>query len=75
MYNFADVTRLAVRAQAAIQAGDAATALAVARALLEDPERRARMGEAGQRLCARHRGATARHLEVCRRLLTAAAPG
>ena len=75
MYNFADVTRLAVRAQAALQAGDAAAALAAARALLEDPERRARMGDAGRRLCARHRGATARHLEVCRRLLTAAAPG
>jgi 3-deoxy-D-manno-octulosonic-acid transferase len=75
MYNFADVTRLAVRAQAALQAGDASGALAAARALLEDPERRARMGEAGRRLCARHRGAAARHLEACRRLLTAAAPG
>jgi len=75
MYNFADVTRLAVRAQAAVQAEDAAAALSVARALLADPARRARMGEAGRRLCARHRGATARHLEVCQRLLTAAAPG
>jgi 3-deoxy-D-manno-octulosonic-acid transferase len=75
MYNFADVTRLAVRAQAAVQAQDPAAALSAARALLADPARRARMGEAGRRLCMRHRGATARHLEVCRRLLTAAAPG
>jgi 3-deoxy-D-manno-octulosonic-acid transferase len=70
MYNFADVTRLAVRAQAALQAPDAAAALAAARELLSDPERCARMGIAGKRLCARHRGATERHLAVCRRLLT-----
>jgi len=75
MFNFADVTRLAVRAQAAVQAPDAAAALRAARALLADPERRARMGESGRRLCARHRGAAARHLEVCRRLVTGAAPG
>ena len=75
MFNFADVTRLAVRAQAALQAADAGAALDAARALLADPERRARMGIAGQRLCARHRGAAERHLQVCRRLLTARAPG
>ena len=27
------------------------------------------MSEAGQKLCAAHRGATARHLAVCRELL------
>jgi 3-deoxy-D-manno-octulosonic-acid transferase len=75
MHNFADVTRLAVRAQAAVQVADAAAALRAARLLLADPERRARMGDAGRRLCARHRGAAARHLEACRRLVTAAAPG
>lgn len=75
MFNFADVTRLAVRAQAALQVADAPAALAAARALLADPRRRARMGLAGERLCARHRGAAARHLAVCRRLLTARAPG
>jgi len=74
MFNFADVTRLAVRAHAALQAQDAGSALGAAHGLLADPERRARMGDAGQRLCARHRGAAARNLEACRRLLTAPAP-
>ena len=75
MYNFADVTRLAVEAQAAIQAQDPAMALRTARALLEDAERCARMGIAGKRLCAQHRGAAERHLAVCRGLLRARAPG
>jgi 3-deoxy-D-manno-octulosonic-acid transferase len=75
MFNFADVTRLAVRAQAAVQVADAASALDAARVLLADPARRTRMGGAGQRLCERHRGAAARHVALCRRLLTARAPG
>jgi 3-deoxy-D-manno-octulosonic-acid transferase len=75
MYNFADVTRLAVDAQAAIQTGDAASALRAARGLLEDPERRASMGAAGKSLCAQHRGAAERHLAVCRGLLRAPVPG
>jgi 3-deoxy-D-manno-octulosonic-acid transferase len=75
MFNFADVTRLAVRARAAQQLPDAAAALRAARALLADPERCARMGAAGKRLCARHRGAAERHLAVCRRLLTRQARG
>lgn len=75
MYNFADVTRLALDAQAAVQAGDAAAALRAARGLLADPERCARMGAAGMRLCAQHRGATERHLAVCRSLLRVPARG
>ena len=75
MHNFADVTRMAVEAQAAIQARDAAMALRAARALLEDAEHCARMGMAGMRLCAQHRGAAERHLAVCRDLLRARAPG
>jgi 3-deoxy-D-manno-octulosonic-acid transferase len=75
MYNFADVTRLAVVAKAAIQARDAASALRAARDLLEDSERRARMGAAGKRLCSQHRGAAERHLAVCEALLRARAPG
>jgi len=75
MYNFADATRMAVEAQAAIQAQDAETALRTARSLLEDPERCAHMGIAGKRLCAQHRGAAERHLAVCRNLLRARAPG
>jgi 3-deoxy-D-manno-octulosonic-acid transferase len=75
MFNFADATRLALEAQAAVQAPDAAAAITLARTLLADAERRARMGEAGRRLCAAHRGAAERHLAVCRALLTAPGPG
>ncbi|MEX2241722.1 MAG: glycosyltransferase, partial [Burkholderiales bacterium] len=75
MFNFADVTRLAVRAQAALQVADAPAALEAARALLADAERRTRMGDAGKRLCERHRGAAERHLAACRRLLTAPGRG
>ena len=75
MFNFADATRLAVKAHAAVQAPDAAAAIEAARALLADPERRGRMGLAGRRLCDRHRGAAERHLAVCRALVRAPAPG
>ncbi len=74
-FNFADVTRLAVQAGAAIQAPDAPAALRVARALLEDPERCVRMGAAGKRLCNQHRGAAERHLAVCGALLRAPGRG
>jgi 3-deoxy-D-manno-octulosonic-acid transferase len=73
MFNFAEATRLALEARAAIQAADAGAALREAFALLEDPVRRAQMAAAGRRLCEAHRGATARHLAVCRRLLASAA--
>jgi len=75
MFNFADATRLALEVQAAVQAADAATAVAAARKLLADPEQRARMGDAGRRLCAQHRGAAGRQLAVCRALLRAPGPG
>lgn len=75
MFNFADVTRLAVGTEAALQVPDAAAAVRAARSLLEDPERCARMGIAGKRLCAQHRGAAERHLAACRALLRAAKPG
>jgi len=69
MYNFADATRLALAAGAAQQARDAREAMQRAAQLLADERARARMSAAGQALCAAHRGATARHLVVCRRLL------
>jgi len=69
MFNFAEATRLALQAGAALQAPDAATAVREARALLADSARRGAMGEAGRRLCAAHRGATGRHLARCRALL------
>ena len=69
MYNFAEATRLAVAAGAAVHARDARQATERAAGLLADDRARARMSEAGRALCAAHRGATARHLAVCRRLL------
>jgi 3-deoxy-D-manno-octulosonic-acid transferase len=69
MYNFAEATRLAVAAGAAVQARDARQAMARAAELLADERARRRMSEAGKALCAAHRGATARHLAVCRLLL------
>jgi 3-deoxy-D-manno-octulosonic-acid transferase len=69
MYNFAEATELALQAGAALQADDASGAMAMASNLLNDPARRRRMGEAGKALCNAHRGATARHLAACRRLL------
>ncbi len=69
VYNFAQATQLAVDARAAIQALDAASGIGAALRLLKaGPERKA-MSEAGRRLCEAHRGATGRHIAVCRRLL------
>lgn len=69
MFNFAEATRLALDAGAALQAADAAGAVREALALLQDPARRRAMGEAGKKLCEAHRGATARQLAACLRLL------
>jgi 3-deoxy-D-manno-octulosonic-acid transferase len=69
MYNFAEATELALQSGAAVQVADARAAMGVASELLGDEKRRWRMGEAGRSLCNQHRGATARHLAVCRRLL------
>ena len=68
---FDDATRAALAANAAIRVADAVEAVRVARNLLEVREWRERMTLAGLRLSAAHQGATARHLEVCRRLLPA----
>jgi 3-deoxy-D-manno-octulosonic-acid transferase len=69
MFNFAEATELALQSGAAVQVADAAAALREAAVLLNDAERRRRMGEAGKALCAAHRGATERHLRTCKRLL------
>jgi len=69
MFNFAEATRLALEAGAALQASGAAEALTQALALCADPGQRARMGAAGVALCAAHRGAVERHLAVCREFL------
>jgi 3-deoxy-D-manno-octulosonic-acid transferase len=69
MFNFAEATRLALDAGAALQAADAPSAMRAAFALLGDEERRRKMSNAGRKLCEAHRGATAHHLAICRRLL------
>jgi 3-deoxy-D-manno-octulosonic-acid transferase len=69
MFNFAEATRLALAAGAAIQAGDAAMAIQEAAHLLADRERRVAMAEAGRKLCEAHRGATQKHLDVVGALL------
>jgi 3-deoxy-D-manno-octulosonic-acid transferase len=68
-FNFSEATQLALQAGAALQVADAGAAIREARALLESTPRRHAMSEAGRALCAAHRGATGRHLGVCRRLL------
>lgn len=69
MFNFAEATRLALDAGAAVRADDAADAIRKALQLLLNPEERGKMGAAGRALCQAHRGATRRHLEYCGELL------
>ena len=69
MFNFAEATRLAVAAGAAVQVEDTDAAARCARELLADEEARAAMGAAGRKLCDGNRGATERHLAVCLSLL------
>lgn len=69
MFNFAEATQLALQAGAALPAQDAAAAMRAAVTLLQGDDRRRAMSEAGKNLCSAHRGATQRHLQVCRRLL------
>jgi 3-deoxy-D-manno-octulosonic-acid transferase len=74
MFNFAEATRLAVKAGAALQARDAAAAVRLAGELLRDAARRERMSRAGRKLCDANRGATERHLRVCLRLMERSSP-
>jgi len=69
MFNFAEATQLAVQRGAALEVADAAGAMRLAQSLLAGEERRRAMSAAGRALCAAHRGATERHLRVCRKLL------
>jgi len=75
MFNFAEATRLAIEAGAALQAPDASNAIREAKALLRDDARRGAMAEAGKRFCESHRGAAQRQVDLCLKLLKARAPG
>jgi 3-deoxy-D-manno-octulosonic-acid transferase len=74
MYNFDEVTRLALEAGAAVQVADAAQAIREAVKLLSNPEQSGKTGAAGKALCDTHRGATQKHLLLCEELLGSAAP-
>jgi len=74
MAEFAEATRAALLANAAIRVVDAGEAIRVARNLLDIREWRERMALAGLKLSAAHRGSTGRHLAVCRRLLPPTPP-
>lgn len=68
MFNFAEATRLALEAGAAVQGADAPAALLQVKELLSNPQKRERMAAAGKALCEAHRGATRKHLEVLKGL-------
>ena len=68
-FNFAQATDEAVAAGAAWRACDAGHMLELACALLQDAPERARMGQRAAAFADRHRGATARTVELLRRLI------
>jgi 3-deoxy-D-manno-octulosonic-acid transferase len=68
MFNFAEATRLALEAGAAVQVADARSAVVQVKELLSNPGKREKMAAAGKNLCAAHRGATQKHLEVLKAL-------
>ena len=68
-YNFAVAIEQALACGAARQIGTAEELLEAALALLHDEAARRRMGEAGLAFAARHRGATARTLELISRAM------
>jgi 3-deoxy-D-manno-octulosonic-acid transferase len=63
-FNFAQAVDEAVKAGAAIQVPDADALVREAARLLADAGMRRRMGEAGKRFCAAHRGATERTMAL-----------
>jgi 3-deoxy-D-manno-octulosonic-acid transferase len=69
MFNFAEATRLALEAGAAVQAENAADAIRIALQLLLKSKEQEKMGAAGKAFCEAHRGATQKHLDYCGELL------
>jgi 3-deoxy-D-manno-octulosonic-acid transferase len=62
--NFAEAAREAIASGAALAIGDAGDLVTKVSTLLADANRRREMGEAGRAFAERHRGATARTLEL-----------
>ena len=69
MYNFAEASRLAVAAGAALEVVDVAMLAERSGTLLADNARLARMGQAALAFSRAHQGATACNLVICERLL------
>jgi 3-deoxy-D-manno-octulosonic-acid transferase len=69
VFNFTQATADAVAAGAALQVQDPADLARTLRALFEDKPRRVTMGAAAAAFAARHRGATARTVDVLMTLL------
>ncbi|MBE0622751.1 MAG: lipid IV(A) 3-deoxy-D-manno-octulosonic acid transferase [Burkholderiales bacterium] len=69
MYNFAEASRLALVAGAAIEVADAAALAERAAELLADQAALKRMSQAALSFSRAHQGATARNLAICERLL------
>ena len=63
-YNFADATRLAIEAGAAVRVGDADELLQVAQKLLDDSGALAEMSKQGTQFVASHQGATDKAMAV-----------
>jgi 3-deoxy-D-manno-octulosonic-acid transferase len=68
-FNFADATRLAVEAGAAVQVSDAAELILVAQRLLNDASALASMRKQGVRFVAAHQGATDKAMNVIAKVL------
>lgn len=75
VFNFTQVTADAVAAGAALQVADPAALARALDALFADRARRVTMGAAASAFAARHRGATARTVDVLMALLDDVAPG
>jgi 3-deoxy-D-manno-octulosonic-acid transferase len=69
MFNFAEATRFALEAGAAIEVSDAAAAIRQALELFSNQKKREEMARAGKALCEAHRGATERHLAICKKVI------
>ncbi len=63
-YNFADATRLAVEAGAAVQVQNADELMQKATLILEDQEKRVLMGRQGLAFVASHQGATGKAMDI-----------
>jgi 3-deoxy-D-manno-octulosonic-acid transferase len=68
-FNFAQASKEAIAAGAALQVRDADDAIREAARLLDNQQLRERMAHAGRSFCAAHRGATDRTMAIIERLL------